>query len=346
MIDARWEHGSDLQISFETGTMPQPWTGRPHGFWGSGRGALHALVTWGRERHGWRRILVPSYYCQDVLVPLLPHIGVEIYPHAPTSPSSRPIVAGPSDVVLVATLFGMPPPPVAREGGVVVEDHTHDPLSPWAIESDANYAFASLRKTLPLPDGCVLWSPIGQELPTEPPVKLDHDRSTLDRLTAMTLKHHYLAGEEVDKDEWRDLATRAERAIGRGEISGMSSYSRGRLPTLPASEWRAKRAVNLAAFRAAFGAMSGVTLLDAPFAAILVFESHEQRDEIRDALIRASIYPAVLWPLDDPAVSGITQIDTDLARRMLVIHCDYRYTPADMARVSAELRKSVASREV
>jgi hypothetical protein len=41
---------------------------------------------------------------------------------------------------------------------LLVEDHSHDPFSPWAVGSSADYAFCSLRKTLPVPDGGLLWS--------------------------------------------------------------------------------------------------------------------------------------------------------------------------------------------
>ena len=42
---------------------------------------------------------------------------------------------------------------------ILVEDHAHDPASAWATTSTADYAFSSLRKTLPVPDGAILWSP-------------------------------------------------------------------------------------------------------------------------------------------------------------------------------------------
>lgn len=340
--EERWEQGSNLHLSLETGSMPQPWGGFPHRFWGSGRDALRALVAWGSEQHGWRRMLVPSYYCQDVLVPLRAHVTLEVYPHSPTAPA-REVVAGASDVVMVASLFGMPLPRAISAGGAIVEDHTHDPLSRSSIASGGDFAFASLRKTLPLPDGGVLWSPRGLDLPPQADLTLDHDRAALDRLAAMTLKRHYLGGEAVAKDELRALAMRGEDAIGRGEVSGMSSFSRIRLETLPGAVWRECRAANLLAFRAAFGEPDGVTMLDAPFAAMLIFDSQELRDGVRAALIEARVYPTVYWPLDDPAVDGIPESDLDLSHRILSIHCDYRYTTADMQRVARELHRAIAA---
>ena len=39
---------------------------------------------------------------------------------------------------------------------VLIEDHIHDPLSDWSQSSNADYAVASLRKTLPVPIGAML----------------------------------------------------------------------------------------------------------------------------------------------------------------------------------------------
>lgn len=334
----RWEQGSDFHLALEAGSFLHAWGDFPHTLWGSGRDALRALVEWGRAVQGWRRILVPSYYCHDVTATILDLLEVRTYPHAPMSFESSPVDAGPNDVILVVALFGMAPAPGVLGNGVVVEDHSHDPIAPSAIQSRADYAFASLRKTLPLPDGGVLWSPRGLEGPTQRPITLEHDRAALQRLMAMTLKRHYLAGQPVRKAEMRILAIDGERGIGRGEISGASSFTRSRLSTLPAALWREVRATNLQVFRAALGSVPAVTLVDAPFAATLLFDRSEDRDRVHRALIAARIYPAILWPLDRSPVPGIPPDHIDVGRRILSIHCDYRYDRGDMIRVATEIR--------
>ena len=336
--DERWEQGSDFHLTFETGGTVLPWSLLPHTLWGSGRDALRALVAWGRSVHRWRRILVPTYYCHEVIEPLFGELEVSSYEHAPTSPATSPVDASNGDVVLVVALFGMPPAPAVAGRAVVIEDHTHDPLSSWSADSRADYAFASLRKTLPLPDGGVLWSPRGLDIAPERPVTLDHDRAAFQRLWAMTLKRHYLGGGQVTKEEFRSLAIDGERGMSQGDISGISSFSLSRLPTMPAASWRSARAVNLRAFRAALGELPAVTVLDAPFAATLVFDTPRLRDRVRDSLIAARIYPSVLWSLDEPGVSGVPASHVELARCILSIHCDYRYDPADMARVARAIR--------
>ncbi len=54
-----------------------------------------------------------------------------------------------------------------RQDTLLIEDHSHDPQSTWATSSTADYAFASLRKTMPISDGAILWSPRGRALPAD-----------------------------------------------------------------------------------------------------------------------------------------------------------------------------------
>ena len=75
-----------------------------------------------------------------------------------------------NDVVLAVNYFGVragEPWQQWREkhACVLLEDHSHDPVSGWAQSSRADYAFSSLRKTMPVPDGAILWSPLGHPLP-------------------------------------------------------------------------------------------------------------------------------------------------------------------------------------
>lgn len=321
-----------------------PWTAHPHTFWGSGRHALRAILAWGRTSQGWRRLFCPSFFCQEVVAAFQRELEVVVYEDAPTKPLGQLPNAGVGDVLLVVNTFGGRAAPPTYDGGIVIEDHTHDPLSDWAQASSAHYAVASLRKTLPLPDGAVLWSPRGSAIPSEQVMTIEHAQVVSSRLSAMILKRHYLLGHQVRKEEFRRMAAGAEQEIATEGVSGISPFSSARLPSLPAWKWRKARAANLEAFRGALGDPSGVTVLDAPFAATLVFDEPGQRDRVRDALVAARIYPAILWPLEHPVVAGIPEPHVDLARRIFSIHCDYRYAPGDMIRVAREIRKAIGER--
>jgi hypothetical protein len=267
-------------------------------------------------------------------------IELAVYDWAPTDGGSRHVDANAGDVVLVAAMFGAPPNVHVDPSTVLIEDHSHDPTSTSAFSSTAAFAFASLRKTLPLPDGGVLWSPRELPVPAEAPTTAVHDQAVLMRLSAMTLKLLYLGGADVSKDAFRAMFAQGEDAIGWGDISGISAFSRARIGTMPVDRWRRVRADNLAAFSEALGDVPGIDVLDAPFAGILVFDDSSRRDAVRDALVSEDIYPTVLWPLDTPAVADIPEAHAELARRMLTIHCDQRYSADDMSRVAAMVRQA------
>jgi hypothetical protein len=336
----RWEVGSDFDLSFEVGQAVLPWLGVPHSLWGSGRHALRALLGFGRRVHGWRRLLAPSYYCHDVLAAARRELDVTLYAWTPFAEAPTTVTAGAGDVVLSLAPFGLAPT-VRAEGGPLIEDHTHDPLAPASCGSRADYALASLRKTVPLPDGGVVWSPIGRDVPPEVPLAAGHATAALARLSAMSGKHAYLAGADVDKAVFRELAVRAERTVVAGPPSGISPYSRARLGTIPLTGWRRARRRNLSAFRDALGRPDGASLVATPFAATLVFATPEARDRVREGLIAMHIYPAVLWPLDHPAVDDVPAVNRALASRILSIHCDQRYGQDDMRRVAEAVREVV-----
>jgi hypothetical protein len=114
------------------------------------------------------------------------------------------------------------------------------------------------------------------------------------------------------------------------------------MATFPAHEWRERRAANLDAFREGLGTFDGVRLLDAPFAATLVFDDAARRDEVRHRLIEQRIYPAIYWPQEERVLPGVREVDIHLSRRILSIQCDQRYTVDDMAMVAAIVRSALA----
>ncbi len=345
----RWEHGSDFAYpELAPDAPPADWLPPRATYWHSGRHALRALVRALRPS----RVLFPSYYCQDVL-DAADGVEVRAYDDGPedTRVDTAALDLRPGDVLVVTNTFGLrtaSPVEQVPSGVVVVEDHTHDPMSVWARSSTAHFAFASLRKWLPLPDGGVSWSPRG-DTPPEPPAfdPERHARSasvTLDRLTGMLLKQRYLAGEPISKDAFRARAIAGEAAMGRGDPAPMSPVSRALLDVLPAPAWRAARASNHDVFASALGELPGARLLTssaggrAPYAAVLCFDDPTKRDAVRSRLVTEHIYPAVLWPIDASRAPGIPAAHAELSRRILCLHCDHRYGPSDMERVAASVR--------
>lgn len=357
---ARWEHGSDFHWVPASGARAcSPW--RAGGLWfGSGRDALKSLVCHLTASAGCRRIWVPSYYC-DAVVAAFDEVGVEVrrycdHPLVSSTNLVLPVDLDGADVVLVVNYFGHRRRPTLSTQGVVVEDHTHDPWSAWATESQADYCFASLRKTLPIPDGGVLWSPAGKPLPPCVPPTREHRLASADRLAGMILKSSYLAGEDVDKARFRELLTRGEALLGRGPVSGGSELGDEIARAFPAQSWRECRAVNWRILATALEELPVLSILRpeegcCPYAVTLLAESIQERDRIRRGLIDHDVYSAVLWREAEGSVgpgdhlqSSERDTGRSLSERILSLHCDGRYTPEDLEHVAAAIRTLVEGR--
>ena len=317
--------------------------------WGSGRDALRALLNWGGRRKSWSRIWIPGYFCPQVTSALRKtEIEVVLYDDGPEDEFRGglrlPFKRG--DVFMAVNFFGLRGPRFPRDFCPpfveIVEDHTHDPLSSWACTSKADWCVASLRKTLPLPDGGILWSPLDREGPPSQVSTLAHERNSSRMLAAMMLKSLYLRGLSIPKNRFRDLAARSEKAIGSGAVSGMTTWSEMLLATMPVRDWRRRRSRNAAILAESLCEATGFRVLSpedagagcCPFGGVLIFKDRRQRDKIRARLVEAGIYPVVLWPLVRTEIPGISEAQRDLSRRIMILPCDMRYNELDMKHIA------------
>jgi hypothetical protein len=300
------------------------------------------LLDFGFETRGWRRVWVPSYYCEDVVESLRGRcVAIERYPCGPLSQGSLPN-ADEGDVLLRVAYFGWGlDPSIEPWGGEVIEDHTHDPFG--SLGSKADFAFASLRKTLPIPDGGICWSHRGLLLPREPLETAEHACAVMQRLAAMTLKRLYLLGGAARKETYRDLEVAAEQVFLGGISAPMSEVSRVMLQHLQLSAARASRGAHFAAFRDAMAGDPNLTILgparqEAPAVAVVRMEEPGLRDILRAHLADEGIYTAVLWPVPEGGAPWHRPEDADFAGSTLAVHVDDRYRPTDLLRVAARMR--------
>lgn len=343
-MTARWELGSEFH-----------WQGLPKGpflswpepavWYQLGRHAVLALLA----KLGEPRVLwLPRYFCQDVTRAWTKKGEARYYDDDPCRrhPDWATLNPKANDIVIAVNYFGMRDGSpwaewVERHECILIEDHSHDPHSQWARCSSADFAFSSLRKVFPVPDGAVLWSPKGHPLPPKPQLQCDNGSSA--KLAAMLLKAEYLAGrgKRVLKEVFRRLQLSGEGQMEIGPISKPSTLTLEYLsPGGPLiwRRWRRDNAVylmrELDQWEVARPIFPRVARESAPFGVALAFRSSAARDTYREGLRRSNIYCPIHWAASADA-STATQ---DLASRILTIPCDHRYTTDDMQRVADFLR--------
>ncbi|MEU8044025.1 hypothetical protein AB0B71_07755 [Micromonospora echinofusca] len=327
--------GSFLPFALPTGAGT--WRTRPARLrlLGSGRQALRELVSFGQRELGWASLHLPSYYCPGVAAALDDLLPVHTYPAGPED-GVVPQVDAPSGAVVAVSYFGAPPVSPTGSRAALIVDTTHDPVAPWLSGTSADYAFASLRKTLPLPDGGALWAAPSCPLPPQRTPGEGHLATVATMLSAMCLKAAYLDGAPVPKERYLALAASAEQALESRVVSGMSDYSAAALDALPVDQLRQHRTANAIALQRLIAGVPDVIARAYPFGVVLVFDTVERRERVRRGLIAEQVYPAVLWA---GAVDGTTPVGSGFADRMLFLHTDFRYAEPDLARVAVIVRR-------
>lgn len=308
-----------------------------HKLFATGCGAMSTLL---RRLALPGRLHVPSFFCLGVAETLSADMPLAWYRHLPDDrgPRLATLTAVPGDVVLAQNLFG-------REDGAawrdwidthpdvtVLEDHSHDPFGPWAGTSTAQYAVASLRKTLPLPDGGLLWSPRGLDVPG--PVGEPAEGAHL-KLAAMLLKAAWLDGRPIAKHAFRDLQQRGERTL-LGSAAPPSAFTAAVLPVLDIAGLRAASTGNAQALTALLGVQRFVPPGAAPFRVQLLSPDEAERDALLRHLASHGIYAPVHWRQDRGSLWSGDEAAAALAARILTVPVDHRCTPTDVHR-AAEL---------
>ncbi len=313
---------------------------RPAGseLFATGCGALTALLRHLRPRG---RLHMPSYFCMGVAEALSADTPIAWYRHLPDGRGPQPPRAAAGDVVLAQNLFGRDEAGPwnawmrAHPEVTVVEDHSHDPLSGWARTSEAAYAVASLRKTLPVPDGGLLWSPRGLGLPH--PGGAESAGAHL-KLAAMLLKAAWLDGLPIAKDDFRELQQRGEHDL-LGSDGPASAFTVTVLPLLDVDGIRKRNIENARALCACLPERTdGWRVLGAgPFRVQLVCPDEEVRDALLGHLAVRRIFAPVHWRQDRTGLWSGDDEAAGLAETMLTVPVDHRCSAADVRRIAEVL---------
>lgn len=302
-------------------------------YYADGRQALIHLF----QSQGWQRLWMPEYFCYDVIASLREAgLNIMFYQDWPYNHSDCKTLEAvqskglfqPTDAVLRVNYYGTrscrstEKLPVAA----IVEDHTHDLIGDWPIHSTADWCITSLRKTLPIPEGGMLWSPMRLKLPAAPDVSVENERIATIRWDAMKLKAHYLAGEAIEKAVFRKGYVDTEEYFDHAPVCALDKASQEYLKTFDIRGWYNQKRQNWCLLKDI--RKEGVKVITPdnmdcyPFSLVLLFEKPDERDRVRKALIDHQIYPAVLWNVPETSSDEVKSFSI----RMLSIHCDGRYT--------------------
>jgi hypothetical protein len=344
VTETAWELGGEFHSPVEPPRPFHPWP-RPAVWYALGRHAVEELVGMLRPRTLW----LPDYFCHEVAVGWERLTDVRTYEDDPRweEPRWETLDAGARDLVVGVNHFGARTGTGweerrADDGFVLVEDHSHDPFSPWAVGSSADFAFCSVRKTLPVPDGGILWSPHGLDLPPQP--RGTAEGSEL-KLAAMLLKGRYLSdGGGADlKERFRRLQLQGEEQLARAPVTTASPAAREAVIGGAPLPWRSRRDDNAVHL---LGALSGLQVAEplfdewpagaAPLGVVLVFQSEGLRDQVREHLREADVFCPIHWRIENPASERVR----DLSTRVVTIPTDWRYSAEDMERVASLLREA------
>lgn len=305
-------------------------------YYADGRQALIHLY-WSQ---GWQRLWVPEYFCYDVISSLR-SAGLELvfYKDSPSYDDNMTLQAirqkgffRPTDAVLRVNYFGMRSLRLSEKLPVaaVVEDHTHDLIGEWAFRSQADWCIASLRKTLPIPEGGILWSPIGLRLPEKPMCSEENERIAAIRWESMQLKAKYLAGENVEKSDFRCGYVDTEEYFDNATVCALDKKSQEYLNAFDVRSWYMRKYENWENLRDIRKDRMRIIIPEGrgcyPFSLLLLFDMQSERDRIRRELIAHNIYPAILWNIPN----WVDEEMSKFSREMLSIHCDGRYSAEDI----------------
>lgn len=315
-------------------------------FFATGRAALIALWTGWIEMHPQARLFMPEYFCSEVINSLQSrNIPITFYADDPerSGPDLHRLPAAPWDMVLAVNYFGVRSGDswnawrAAHPSNALVEDHTHDPQSAWARSSEADFAFASLRKTIPVPDGAIAWSPRGCPMPAA--ARGSSPLGSSLKLAAMLYKRQYLESGEASlglKRTFLELQKRGEQLLPQLRNEAISAWSLERIQDGTPTCWRRKREYNVRLLLTlAPGVDGGKPLFSCwptgccPFNAVYLFDDERTRDLFRARLISALVYTPVHWSLHHGGKAF-----KELSKRILTIPLDFRYGDREIARIA------------
>ncbi len=305
-------------------------------YYADGRQAIISLF----KQQGWKRLWVPEYFCYEVVRSLVDNgLSIAFYPDYPGTDDTiaiNEVKFDEGDALLRMNYFGTRSFRTNNSIKVpVVEDHTHDLIGGWAIHCDADWCIASLRKTLPVPEGGILWSPQGYRLPPKPSHSEENETVAKRRWQAMKLKAEFISGAAIEKSVFRKEMIDTEHFFDSASVSCIDDDTRDYLDSFNVLDWSIRKQLNRQELESIQAEHFKVLSLENrecnAFSYTILCDSSSYRDYLRKTLIQNRIYPAILWDVPESTSPNVR----DFSSRMISIHCDGRYSIQDIRQMKS-----------
>lgn len=317
----------------------------------TGRHAIRHLIDHLQETKTISKIWLPNYYCQHVTAWLkqVYQNSIETYSINPfeikTSFNSYHFASS-EDIVILNNFWGIYNYHLPQEKNkpIFIEDHSHGWLSDSCLHSNADYCFASLRKTLPVPLGGIIWSNKNSLPEKSKNFKEQRDFTIAwnEILKAMKLKTKKLHGDEsILNQEYLQLIAEYEQFLHeQHQVVTVQQEHGNVLKTFLNKDYRSYKSVNLSYLIPQIKTNNFFQIIslkkDFSFGLHLVFKDRAVLNMLKSDLIRNKIYPSELWP--DNAIEFELKF-------LLNIHLDFRYSKKDMDFIAITLNNWVLNQE-
>ena len=299
-----------------------------------------------------RRVFLPHFFCPQLVKIISGKCEVGFYEDLPseTFPRFETLAPKRGDIVIAVNFFGLRNRSIWEtwakpEGVLLAEDHSHAPFSDRALSSRADYAFASLRKCLPLPDGAWLKSK-GRKAAKMFLRGGGMEPFAADSLSLAAVLERQSGAEAAETA--RALFYESEAKLNaKTSFSRISGYSCETLRRLDVEKTAAVRSANFEAFCGAMDGLCGVRIMNFGtaenprdvYCPALKFDIPKMRDIVYSALRGRGVFASIYW-------GGLGKNASPAARResdtTFVLPLDFRHTQDDAVMLADIVRRACA----
>ncbi|MEN3324128.1 hypothetical protein VP395_10340 [Mariniflexile soesokkakense] len=310
----------------------------------TGRHALLHILNEISQKKTINKLWFPNYYCQHTLGWIKKtYQNISIYEINPFVFSDETIniydFAGEDDVVLINNYWGLSSMPTNNNlnSAIIIEDHSHGWLSNACLNSNADYCFVSLRKSLPIPLGGIFWQPETKTSNKNLNYNIDtYYYEVWDMmLKAMKLKTDYIQGDKnIDSSIYLPYFYKVEDALNKNtNFAKLLPKHKEFINSYISFNVKKIKEEHLNFLYEKIQDTNFFKVIKKPgytaFGLHLLFKNENDMNSLKNFLITNSIYPSTLWP--DNTVNYKWHY-------FLNIHIDFRYNLNDIHHIALTIQ--------